>query len=205
MPKNLASVKYEAGASVDFEKISVKAFDGKDWSDVVDVNVKTTARADEDFGDNGKSDLLFHNEKTGALAMWQLNGSDITFGKQIEGKTLNWDVAGIGDFGGDGKADILWLSENGTAQLWQMNGTTRDSSTNIDQLGTNWHIAAVEDFNGDGRADVLWNSDAGSVKLWEMDGAKHRRQRERPQPERQLADRGRGRLQRQRQGRHAPA
>ena len=34
-----------------------------------------------------------------------------------------WHVKGSGDFDGDGKADIIWQGDNGTAAMWLMDGT----------------------------------------------------------------------------------
>ncbi|MBV9636723.1 MAG: FG-GAP repeat protein [Methylobacteriaceae bacterium] len=33
-----------------------------------------------------------------------------------------WHVAGVTDYNGDGKADILWHNDNGTVGVWEMNG-----------------------------------------------------------------------------------
>ena len=35
---------------------------------------------------------------------------------------LSWSVVGAADFGGDGKADILWRHTGGAFYLWEMNG-----------------------------------------------------------------------------------
>ena len=41
------------------------------------------------------------------------------------GVPLNWQIAGIGDMTGDGKADVIWRNgSNGAVAVWVMNGTT---------------------------------------------------------------------------------
>ena len=40
------------------------------------------------------------------------------------GAGLDWTVEGLGDFNGDGKADILLRHTSGAFYIWLMNGTT---------------------------------------------------------------------------------
>ena len=35
----------------------------------------------------------------------------------------SWQIKGTGDFNGDGKSDIIWQGEDGTAAIWLMDGT----------------------------------------------------------------------------------
>ncbi len=37
---------------------------------------------------------------------------------------MNWSIAGVGDFNGDGKSDILWRHTSGVNYVWYMNGVT---------------------------------------------------------------------------------
>jgi hypothetical protein len=85
----------------------------------------------------------------------------------------SWKVAGIGDFDGDGKADILWR-HSGTGQnyLCLMDGTTIRAEgfmrTVADQ---SWQVAGIGDFDGDGKADIVWrNSASGQNYLCPMNG-----------------------------------
>ena len=113
----------------------------------------------------------------------------------------SWLVQGVGDFDGDGKADILWRNDDlgGIIYTWLMNGTTISSAVAVTGVGTvtggGWVVKSIGDYNGDGKADVFWKKDTalgGITYVWLMNGTtdlqrqrRHRRQRFR------LADHGR--------------
>jgi hypothetical protein len=105
-----------------------------------------------------------------------MNGTAI---KPMEGylrtvADLNWTIAGVGDFDGDGKADVLWRnSSTGENYLYPMTGNAIKPTegylrTVADQA---WRIAAVADYSGDGKVDVLWrHSTTGENYLYPMNG-----------------------------------
>jgi hypothetical protein len=77
----------------------------------------------------------------------------------------------VGDFNGDGDADILWQNDNGQAAIWLMNGTTPTVETTIGaNPGSSWHVIGAADVNGDGHADILWQNDNGQAGVWLMSG-----------------------------------
>jgi hypothetical protein len=152
-----------------------------------------------EFGD-GNSDLLWSYNNPGNAGD-PLDGAvylSIQNGAQATGATgsivspgRNWQVAGIGDFDGDGKDDILWRYEvagnpsdplNGHTYIDFMNGTTvrQDSGATSAQVpNPNWRIVMTGDFTGGSDADVLWQYDNlnnaadplnGAVYEWEMNG-----------------------------------
>jgi hypothetical protein len=85
----------------------------------------------------------------------------------------SWSVKGVGDFGGDGIADVLWQKSDGTVVIWQMNGSGAvASTTNLGVVNpAAWSLLGVGDYNGDGKSDILLRSSGGAVADWLMNGA----------------------------------
>ena len=117
------------------------------------------------------SAMLLFGKTNGSLALWELNGNhidaNVTVGSVVP---AGWHIDGIGDFGNDGKSDILLHNDNGKVAMWQMDGNHVASNTTVGSVGSDWHVIATDDFNGDGKADVLWQNSKGQVAMWQMDG-----------------------------------
>jgi serralysin len=136
-----------------------------------------------DFNGDGNKDILWRNT-SGELVDWTMTGSiisassDITFnGKVLPPPDASWSVAGIGDFNGDGKADILWRSSSGQLGVWDMNGSVLNASSALTFQNApitpdaSWHIIEIGDFNGDGNSDIMWRNDSGAMAEWLMNGS----------------------------------
>ena len=129
-----------------------------------------------DFNGDGKADIVWRNMSTGENYMYPMNGTQIlaSEGYLRQVADMNWQVAGTGDFDGDGKADILWNNfSTGENYVYPMNGTQILTTEGYARTITSqdWRIADVGDYNGDGRADVLWrNISTGENYMWPMDG-----------------------------------
>ncbi|MBF0316915.1 MAG: VCBS repeat-containing protein [Nitrospirae bacterium] len=143
-----------------------------------------------DFNGDGKTDMLFRqkgngnnqhgknngNEQkgNGKMALWLMNGADVVDAKVLDGSPgRDWVVAGVGDFDGDGRDDIIFRHEGiGKLAIWLMDGTTaRASMVQLPLKDPQWRIARVGDFDGDGKADILYkNVRTGDVAIWFMDG-----------------------------------
>jgi len=86
---------------------------------------------------------------------------------------LNWNIAGVGDFNGDGKDDILWRNTStGENYIYLMNGLTIARPGSINSVSDQaWQVNGIGDFDGDGKADILWrNSSTGENYIWRMNG-----------------------------------
>src|SRR5690606_1537961 len=91
--------------------------------------------------------------------------ADLKVLKQVPG--LAWVVAGVGNFDGDGKADILWWNKStDEVVLWpnadygarQKRGTVAYDSR---------VVAGIGDLTGDGKDDIGWrNTKTGSNVYW---------------------------------------
>jgi VCBS repeat protein len=81
-----------------------------------------------DFDGDGRADLLWRKDD-GRLAIW-FDGSDSrvaypTWRNQGNPTDPSWQIQGVSDFNGDGRADILWRrTTDGLGSIWMMNGGT---------------------------------------------------------------------------------
>ena len=128
-----------------------------------------------DFNSDGRADVLWRHISTGENYLYPMNGTTILAGDGYVRTVadLNWTIAGIGDFDGDGRADILWRNTStGQNYVYLMNGTailTEGYLRTVADL--NWTIAGVGDFDGDGKDDILWrNSATGENYIYLMTG-----------------------------------
>jgi ELWxxDGT repeat protein len=135
-----------------------------------------------DFDGDTRADVLWRNTD-GTVVEWTLNGSSITSSGPVTSGGVavkadsSWSVAGVGDFNGDNKRDVLWRNTDGTLVEWTMNGSTISSSATVTAGGfpikpdASWSVAGIGDFNGDGNSDILWRNTNGSLVEWQMNGA----------------------------------
>src|SRR5262249_359779 len=140
------------------------------------IDKKWEVKGVGDFDGDGKADILWRHSETGQNYLYPMDGTAI---KPTEGfiRTVsdsNWRVAGVGDFDGDGKADIMWRNQqSGENYLYPMNGVavlaTEGYLRSVSDLA--WQIAAVGDYDGDGMSDLLWRHSAtGQNYLYPMNG-----------------------------------
>jgi len=131
-----------------------------------------------DFNGDGKDDVLLRHAR-GSWHYYPMNGRlHIRAQRGAANLTTNldWRVAGIGDFNGDGKDDVLLRHARGSWHYYPMNGRfhiraqrgTANLTTNLD-----WRVAGIGDFNGDGKDDVMLRHAKGSWLYYPMNGRFH--------------------------------
>lgn len=143
-----------------------------------------------DFDGDGKADVLWRYDNAadasdvlnGALYEWKMDGTGVTSsGLLSQQASGGWQVAGTGDFDGNGTADILFRYENdanasdplnGISYIYFMSGATVTSGAPTQwQVDTGWQVASIGDFDGNGKSDILWQqTSTGSTYAWLMDG-----------------------------------
>ena len=134
-----------------------------------------------DFNGDGRDDILWRNDD-GRIGNW-LTTAQFTsfggFGPGVTGFTINnasilqvsldWSVASVGDFDGDGYDDILWRHESGAIGTWSggEDGIFTINEDSVVQVPNAWLIVATGDYDGDGVADILWRNPASAqVGTW---------------------------------------
>ncbi len=124
-----------------------------------------------DFNGDGRDDVLLRHDN-GTVTEWlgkSNGGFSSNHAVASYGLDVRWQVAGTGDFNGDGRDDVLLRHDNGTVTDWlgQANGGFVSNHGNASYaLPAGWGVAITGDFNGDGRDDVLLRHDNGTVTNW---------------------------------------
>jgi ELWxxDGT repeat protein len=135
-----------------------------------------------DFDGDSRADILWRNTG-GSLVLWTMNGgtimssSAVTAGGAAVTPDASWSVAGVGDFNGDNRRDILWRNASGEVTAWFMNGATISGSADLTSGGAavrpdaSWSVAGIGDFDHDGNSDILWRNSSGALSEWLMNGS----------------------------------
>lgn len=124
-----------------------------------------------DFTGDGVCDIMFRSKLSSteyAVGYYDMgdNGAFKTMGW---GVTAEWELADVGDFNGNGRADILWKNTtNGYLGLW-MDGTDQWVALPASNLGAGQSIIGMGDVNGNGCDDILINSN-GVLGAWDISG-----------------------------------
>jgi hypothetical protein len=141
------------------------------------VDVRWRIAAVGDMNQDGKPDIVWQHPD-GWLALWLMNGVTLIASVPLTPgsvQDVQWQIAGMGDFNGDGKNDLLWRhTGRGDLGVWFMDGTTRIGFSPLQPgvvVNQEWQIAAVIDANRDNTPDIVWqHASEGWTVVWLMIG-----------------------------------
>ena len=154
-----------------------------------------------DFNADGKDDVLLRrrggrlvrsNGEVQSVDEWRyypMDGRRVLEGgtpAQLEHNFGDW-VAGVGDFNGDGRDDVLFRLSDGGWYYLPFDGPVGGGSTALPGAGETssrnvgdrvvalpedmaWSTAGIADFDGDGKDDVLLRHEDGRWRYQPMDG-----------------------------------
>ena len=119
-----------------------------------------------DFNADGKADIVWRNDQSGADVLW-MAGQSADTQMLASVRDSSWKMVGTGDFDGDGQSDLLWRnSGSGANVIWKSgNASSQRLITGVTDLA--WVVAGVGDFDADGMSDILWrNRSSGGNVIW---------------------------------------
>jgi FG-GAP-like repeat len=129
------------------------------------VPVGYTYRGVADFNNDNRSDILWKTAE-GEYVIWY-NGDRgneqrmaPTPGEPSKVPS-SYQVIAVGDFDGDGYADIAFQSGNSVILWFLKNGELRSTSTTtVPDNSGKWFVSNVGDINNDGKDDIIWRNNA---------------------------------------------
>ena len=121
-----------------------------------------------DINGDGFADVIWYDQsKAGSTSVyaWIGSASGAYSIVALRSYPAGWNIVGVADANGDGRADIFWHNPTtGALEYWLMNGAsiTYGGSRSVSNI---YRVAAIGDFTGDGRADIVWANTA-KTELW---------------------------------------
>jgi hypothetical protein len=134
-----------------------------------------------DFNGDGVSDILWFNPELSQVGLWTMTasatasnttGGGVTrTGLESFSITPGYFVGAVGDFNGDGYADLVFTSANRDLYMWTNNQKGGWTSNYIGSYSNQWQLIGAGDVNGDGYDDLLWlNPSQCEFAYWLMQG-----------------------------------
>jgi len=128
-----------------------------------------------DFSGNGSTALVLQSRTSNQIAFWYTSGTNnatIPGGNFVNTTPgTGWKVAGVGDFNGDGKSDLVFQNQTtNQVAIWFMNGYLYNGGVLLPFTPpAGWNVVGVGDFNKDGFPDLAFqNQTTNQIALWYM-------------------------------------
>jgi FG-GAP-like repeat len=98
-----------------------------------------------DFNGDGNSDVLWRQDGSGQVYVWEMNGRQVQAEGAVEHApvTSDWHVESVNDFNGDGNSDVLWRQDgSGQVYVWEMNGRQVQDEGAVQHapVPSDWHV-----------------------------------------------------------------
>jgi hypothetical protein len=131
-----------------------------------------------DFNNDGKDDILVHYQDASGLHFLELNEANNTTQsiKAVANIGPEWQADGVGDFNGDGYADVLIQSDSASSRelgLLVNQGGNGFVFKDLGPIGKNVQIDGIGDFNHDGTADISAHYDPTGTSRVNIDLEMH--------------------------------
>ena len=127
-------------------------------------------------GDRNADILWQHTD--GWLAVWFVRGTTVMSTQFLSIPRMGdpqWRIAAVGDLDRDGRADLVWQSNQGWLATWLLDRTTvkLTSYFSIDRVADpQWQIVAASATSAGGPPALVWrHTGSGAVALWHVNGA----------------------------------
>ena len=127
-----------------------------------------------DFNGDGTADILLHQIVNGSenFTILTMNNGLVQSATSLGGVGSDFQVDGIGDFNGDGTADILLHHDSGGQRdldILTIKDNAVVSFTDLGAVGANFQVDGVGDFNLDGTSDMVLHADSGTTRTYFLD------------------------------------
>ncbi|MGA8816379.1 MAG: autotransporter-associated beta strand repeat-containing protein, partial [Xanthobacteraceae bacterium] len=116
------------------------------------------------------ADMIMRDGRNGDLEIYDLGRNTILSAGYLGQLAPEWQVAGLGDFGGDASDILLRNSTTGQFEVYDVSNNNITSTAPMGQVGLEWQVAGFGDFSGGANeTDMLMrNSNTGVFEVYDI-------------------------------------
>jgi hypothetical protein len=144
---------------------------------IANTPIPGSIRVPGDMDGNGVSDIFWYNPDGDQFGYWLMDVNDSTgavsrIGLKVFDITPGYYPAAVGDFFGNGLANVIFTSGKNDLYLWKNNGSGGFTSTQLENYPAGWVLIGAGDV--DGEDDLLWlNPATCQFGYWLMKNGVH--------------------------------